>query len=281
MGQWEVMSFEKTPPRIREAEFPTASMCRLNVDTSPVEGVEQPGQVIHSRYLVGRGVKRKLSGCVDSELDLSYPQQRQLVLDLCLDKLQSCQRRPEPCLQRSVLLANTLRQIQHEMKQERDQSPSEVPAAPTLLGAAIPRHSQELPSEPSEIWSALSSSLVACENRDVEQAFFKGSTGEDEQCPSVSEEQGRTPSLMYGSFELPNSTSYLTDLQLDDIFEDIDTSMYDSTDFPSLSCLSSRGGSWTDDNLKPPPTCTSSNAMQLCFNDLQDLDHIMEILVSS
>ncbi|KAM6953922.1 cell division cycle-associated protein 4 [Aplochiton taeniatus] len=280
MGQWEVMSFEKTPSRIGEAEFPTASMCQLNVESSPDEGVEQPGHVIHPRYLVGRGVKRKLSGCVDSERDLSYPQQRQLVLALCLAKLQSCQRRPEPCLQRSVLLGNTLRHIQREMGQEGGPSPSlslspaaAASAVPAPLAPALPRPAPELPPEPSELWAALSSSW---DKRDVEQASFREATGDNWQWPSAGAEQGRTPCLLDGCFELPSSTSYLTDLQLDDIFEDIDTSMYDSTDFPTLPCPSSRGG-----GLKPPPpTCTSSNTMQLCFTDLNDLDHIMEILVS-
>lgn len=32
---------------------------------------------------------------------------------------------------------------------------------------------------------------------------------------------------------MANSLGYLTDLALDDIFEDIDTSMYDSSDIPS------------------------------------------------
>ena len=65
---------------------------------------------------------------------------------------------------------------------------------------------------------------------------------------------------------------YLTDLALDDIFEGIDTSMYDSdipsalTGYPSWVCGVS---SWGDKGLKR------------CLTDLNDLDHIMEILVNS
>lgn len=84
-----------------------------------------------SRSMLGHGVKRKQS-CNEAEgLKVYLPekaevqaqggssylphlQQQQLVLSLCLDKLQRS--RAELSLHRSVLLVNTLRQIQQDMQ---------------------------------------------------------------------------------------------------------------------------------------------------------------------
>lgn len=84
---------------------------------------------------------------------------------------------------------------------------------------------------------------------------------------------------------MANSLGYLTDLALDDIFEDIDTSMYDSSDipsalagYPSWVCGVS---SWGDEGLKMCFSYTSASMLQQCLTDLNDLDHIMEILVNS
>ncbi|XP_055728394.1 SERTA domain-containing protein 2 [Salvelinus fontinalis] len=272
MGQRDIVSYETSVRR--KSRIRTAStMCRLDVECA-VKGPEQHGNAIpSSRYMVGRGVKRKLSDCEDQMLDLPYPQQRQLVLDLCLDKLQSCQRRAEPSLHRSVLLANTLRQIQREMRQEGGPHPESSPPSP-----ATPRHSPDLPPVPSDRPStpvaALSSSLLCDDAQSTCTELPKGPGSED---------GGKSPDLMFGSFEITNSTSYLTDLQLDDIFEDIDTSMYDPSDFSVLACPPPRGSSGAslgnDYNLKAFSTCTtSSSTLQMCLNDL---DHIMEILVRS
>ncbi|XP_029487495.1 SERTA domain-containing protein 2 isoform X1 [Oncorhynchus nerka] len=270
MGQRDIVSYETSVRR--KSRIRTAStMCRLDVDCA-VKGPEQHRNALpSSRYMVGRGVKRKLSDCEDQMLDLPYPQQRQLVLDLCLDKLQSCQRRAEPSLHRSVLLANTLRQIQQEMRQEGGLHLESPPPAP-----ATPRHSPDLPPVPSDHPStpvaALSSSLL-CED-DAQSTCTELPKGPG------SEDGGKSQDLLFGSFEITNSTSYLTDLQLDDIFEDIDTSMYDPSDFSVLACPPPRGSSGAslgnDYNLKA--FSTSSSTLQMCLNDL---DHIMEILVRS
>lgn len=228
------------------------------------------------RYLLGRGVKRKLSECDASDsapLGLPYPQQRQMVLDLCLDKLQSCQRRSEPSLHRSVLLANTLRHLQQEMRQEGFAC---IPPAPSLspVHALTPRHTPDLPPVPSDLQPP-------------------GAPPPPSGGPDVGAQLGdgagpHSPlqDSMFGSFEITSSAScYLSDLPLDDIFEDIDTSMYDGSDVAAALALAPAqraGAAGADDGLKgfPSSGCTPS-ALQFCFNDLNDLDHIMEILVRS
>ncbi|XP_042603113.1 SERTA domain-containing protein 2-like isoform X2 [Cyprinus carpio] len=233
--------------------------------------------------MLGRGVKRKLSTCEDPAQDLPYPQQRQLVLDLCLDKLQSCQRRAEPSLHRSVLLANTLRQIQQEMRQEGETCLPPAPLGPSLPLTSTPRHFPDLPPVPLDcpppLTGALSPSfpLMMAEDEEVQLCGTENET----LLPSLAgEDDTRSSDSLFSSFEITNSTSYLTDLPLDDIFEDIDTSMYDSSDISVLAFPAQRS-SGVDDGLKTLSSCTSSSSLQLCLSDINDLDHIMEILVRS
>ncbi|XP_026088773.1 SERTA domain-containing protein 2-like isoform X1 [Carassius auratus] len=285
MGQRDITAFEASMKR--KKGIPTVSMCRLDVESAVVKKEVEPaggdGVLSSSRYMLGRGVKRKLSTCEDPALDLPYPQQRQLVLDLCLDKLQSCQRRAEPSLHRSVLLANTLRQIQQEMRQEGETCLPPAVLGPSLPHVSTPRHFPDLPPVPLDcpppLTGALSPSfpLTMAEDEEVQ---FGGGVNET-LLPSLSgEDDTRSSDSLFGSFEITNSTSYLTDLALDDIFDDIDTSMYDSSDISVLAFPVQRS-SKVDDDLKNLSSCTSNNSLQLCLSDINDLDHIMEILVRS
>ncbi|KAG9344875.1 hypothetical protein JZ751_010566 [Albula glossodonta] len=253
MGQTGFFSYQ-TSMRRGKNTIQTASMCRLDTDTAGKE-VSQPGDVLSSsRYMLGRGVKRKRSENEEEEgaglgagsgRGESYVEQRQLILDLCLSKLQGCYTRAEPSLCRSVLLANTLRQIQDEMRQEGVDPPA-APATSPPRAPPTPRHTPHLPSgDPA----------AACPEN-----------------PALS----HTSSVdsLFGSFEISNPTGYLTDLALDDIFEDIDTSMYDSSDFSTLTSTDNEG-------LKPFPACAPTGTLQLCLTDLSELDHIMEVLVRS
>ncbi|XP_016384789.1 cell division cycle-associated protein 4-like [Sinocyclocheilus rhinocerous] len=260
MGQRDITAFEASMKR--KNGIPTVSMCRLDVESAvgkkEVEPAGGDGALSSSRYMLGRGVKRKLSTCEDPAQDLPYPQQRQLVLDLCLDKLQSCQRRAEPSLHRSVLLANTLRQIQQEMRREGETCvPLDCP--PPLTGALSP-----------------SFPLMTAEDEEVQLCGTENET----LLPSLAgEDDTRSSDLLFSS-EITNSTSYLTDLPLDDIFEDIDTSMYDDSDISVLAFPAQRS-SGVDDGLKTVSCCTSNSSLQLCLSDINDLDHIIEILVRS
>uniref|UniRef100_A0A663F8X3 SERTA domain-containing protein n=1 Tax=Aquila chrysaetos chrysaetos TaxID=223781 RepID=A0A663F8X3_AQUCH len=199
--------------------------------------------------MLGRGLKRKLSdyeenmaglsSAFDSSRNLPYPLKRQLVLNMCLTKLQTYKMLVEPNLHRSVLIANTVRQIQEEMRQESSQQPINVcpgitPSSHSYTGMESSGISLQLPSGISQQES----------NYDQPKQDLKGA-----EC-------------VFGSFEISNSTSYLKDLAIDDIFEDIDTSMYDS-DF----CC--------------PPLMPPRPPSLICRTDLSELDHIMEILVGS
>ncbi|KAJ8269908.1 hypothetical protein GJAV_G00108120 [Gymnothorax javanicus] len=242
MGQMGFFSYQ-TSMRRRKNKNQTASMCRLDTDTTGKE-VDRAGDALSSRCMLGRGVKRKRSESEEAGPvpgwagESSVEAERQLILDLCLSKLQRCYSLAEPSLRRAVLLSNTLRHIQDQMRREGVDPPA-TPAATPLRAPPTPRHAPQLSSSEPEGLAFSSSSSV---------------------------------DSLFGSFEISNSTSYLTDLPLDDIFEDIDTSMYDSSEFSTLPA--------PEDGLKPLPSSTTGS-LQLCLTDLSELDHIMEVLVRS
>ncbi|KAM9787024.1 SERTA domain-containing protein 3 [Syngnathus typhle] len=217
--------------------------------------------------MLGRGVKRKWS-CVEGLDAASEEKQRrgdgevgtteaisggagdmrQRVLGLSLEKLQRYRAGVELSLRRSVLLINTLRQIQDDMLNNSEQNKSAIlctPDSPLLY--------------------------------------------EDHTCPRCAEGGRDSPSTQLessqdaniGAFsDVVNAMGYLGDLALDDIFEDIDTSMYETSDLSggwtagSLWPLSM--SLWADNNEKG-----TSGGLQSCLMDVSELDHIMEILVKS
>ncbi|XP_058146884.1 cell division cycle-associated protein 4 [Dasypus novemcinctus] len=77
--------------------------------------------------MFARGLKRKRSD--SEETAPSRAAQRQLLLDMSLAKLQLCHVLAEPDLCRSVLIANTVRQVQEEMTLDGGWRPAAPPSA--------------------------------------------------------------------------------------------------------------------------------------------------------
>ncbi|NXY90187.1 SRTD2 protein, partial [Alcedo cyanopectus] len=281
--------------------------------------------------MLGRGLKRKLSDYEENMADLSsafdssrhlpYLLKRQLVLNMCLTKLQTYKMLVEPNLHRSVLIANTVRQIQEEMRQESNLQPVAAcpgiaPSSNSYTGAESSWMSLQLPSGISQqesnyfelrsVEDPIENSLLIVSDDDMSSAISSilkdldfvedispptslVPTGDDQlkfpENTSLKLEDDRQDlkgaECVFGSFEISNSTSYLKDLAIDDIFEDIDTSMYDS-DFCCPPLMPPRPQSLaTEEPLKTFPSCNSSSASNICRPDLSELDHIMEILVGS
>uniref|UniRef100_A0A667YKZ8 Si:dkey-177p2.6 n=1 Tax=Myripristis murdjan TaxID=586833 RepID=A0A667YKZ8_9TELE len=213
--------------------------------------------------MLGRGVKRKWS-CLEDHV-----QQRQLVLGLCLEKLQRCQAGVELSLRRSVLLINTLRQIQEEMRSDGSDAQFDTPldaADPDsrLLRCDIPvtcpgcaEGDKEGPSPPSVLPSLDTNSSPS---------------------PSKS-----LPAATHSTLsDAVNAVGYLSDLALDDIFEDIDTSMYETSDLVAGSFWPVSVSLWAEEEVKVRSAGpASAGTLQSCLMDLNELDHIMEILVKS
>ncbi|XP_054988681.1 cell division cycle-associated protein 4 [Sorex araneus] len=86
--------------------------------------------------MLARGLKRK-SAEPDGHAEAAYSLQRQSLLDMSLVKLQLCHMLEQPDLCRSVLIANTVRQIQEEMAQD---GAWPAPAPPTAGPAPLRQH---------------------------------------------------------------------------------------------------------------------------------------------
>lgn len=234
--------------------------------------------------MLGRGVKRKWScleeledtapGVAEEKVHLNVPrvapssaldgpmpaqsksQQRQVVLGLCLEKLQAG---VELSLRRSVLLINTLRQLQEDMHSD---------------GENVQNHHESYLLRDSIKEDVGVTCLNCVESEDIDS--FSLLPELSHQVEGSHLDQKSLPAATINAFsDAVNAMGYLSDLALDDIFEDIDTSMYESSD---LSSAWANGVSlWTDDDVKVKP----QGALQSCIADLNELDHIMEILVKS
>ncbi|KAJ0008593.1 hypothetical protein NQD34_016008 [Periophthalmus magnuspinnatus] len=228
--------------------------------------------------MLGRGVKRKWS-CLEEELedlpaapcvtegkphlnvsDGSSPpegpvvapsksQQRQVVLGLCLEKLQTG---VELSLRRSVLLINTLRQLQEEMRSD---------------GEDVCSHRESCLLRDSMKEDMAVTCPDCTEEDDIDSLLLPELSNQEE--ASLND-----PKTFTAFSDAVSAMGYLSDLALDDIFEDIDTSMYESSDLSSA--WASGVGLW-DEDVK----VKQQGALQSCISDLNELDHIMEILVKS
>ncbi|KAG9340529.1 hypothetical protein JZ751_021349 [Albula glossodonta] len=277
--------------------------------------------------MMGKGLKRKFPYDPEGG-SLVYESQRQSVLDISLGKFQHSQTLVEPSLRRSVLIANTLRQIQDEIRQEAAIPPattirglhSTAPGDPDPcpLGEAPLAHPPTpnrllVPDETGDDWMALSSeedfslsSAISSILKDLDTVIDSGPQapprtplGSIENLPGEpgsKQESGfglpradkcgdgcrPSESAVFGSFEVMRS-SYLRDVTLDDLFLDIDTSVYERETCP----LATRtfAGATGDELLKYLPALSSSATSPFLHNqnvrDLNELEHIMEILVGS
>lgn len=259
----------------------------------------------------------------------SYNLQRQSLLDMSLIKLQLCHMLVEPNLCRSVLIANTVRQIQEEMTQDGSwqimtealsaaQGPGDRLVATEILCRPSPRDQDREPKPFSVLsYDGCHAEEVVVDDTlcsvasETPSAFMPGSLGigpcwveedlketreEDEQeedgeaeedCGLRSgededqlEEDSKTTEQVFGTFEIKNPIPS-ADPALEELFSDVDASYYDldtmltgmqSTPkmgpYDLLESLSSHG-----------PSSISSNSS--CRPDLNELDHIMEIIVGS
>ncbi|XP_060938608.1 SERTA domain-containing protein 3-like [Limanda limanda] len=254
--------------------------------------------------MLGRGVKRKWSCLEELEVEMvpaavteekeqheevesheevellvapprsepTHLQQRQRVLGLCLEKLQRVQVGMELSLRRSVLLINTLRQIQEDMQGDGGGACSPDP----------PLHGVHPDSRPLREEGPVTCPGCAEEDRDDLPLSPPLSPEFSSQEADSSADQQKPPpaaATISAFSDAVNAMGYLSDLTLDDIFEDIDTSMYETSDLPPAWSTSSlwpvSASLWADEDVKMRSPGHGSPG------SLNDLDHIMEILVRS
>ncbi|XP_005160620.1 cell division cycle-associated protein 4 isoform X1 [Danio rerio] len=286
--------------------------------------------------MFSKGTKRKFAdggeeisddGLVAARVASSYSLQRQSLLDMSLIKLQLCHMLVEPNLCRSVLIANTVRQIQEEMTHDgswhmvteafcgASQSPSE-----RLVATEVLCRSREPDAEP-KLFSVISyegcreEEVVAdetlcsvsvsdtvsnvClsgrmgqrwEKSDVEREEEAledsrlGSGDDDEEIDTEDEstpEGPKTIGQVFGTFEIKNGSPG-PDSALEELFSDVDTSYYDlDTMLTGMQSAPKMGPYDLLDSLAPSHSSPSIVSTPNCRSDLNELDHIMEIIVGS
>ncbi|CAB1459497.1 unnamed protein product [Pleuronectes platessa] len=249
--------------------------------------------------MLGRGVKRKWSCLEELEVEMvpaavteekeqrgevelvvapsrserNHLQQRQRVLGLCLEKLQRYQVGMELSLRRSVLLINTLRQIQEDM--QSDGAGAGSPDAP-LHG--VHPDSRLLREDTREDGPVTCPGCAEGDRDDLPLSPPLSPEFSSQEANTSVDQQKPPPASTTSAFsDAVNAMGYLSDLTLDDIFEDIDTSMYETSDLPPVWSTSSLWpvsvSLWTDEDQKVRSPGHGSPG------SLNELDHIMEILV--
>ncbi|XP_060117933.1 cell division cycle-associated protein 4 [Heteronotia binoei] len=258
------------------------------------EGLQQT-QLLDTMFV--RGLKRK---CVDGEEDIegtlagfkaipSYNLQRQSLLDMSLVKLQLCHMLVEPNLYRSVLIANTVRQIQEEMTQDGTwQMISAQSTGPSSLDRLVStdilcRSSKEQSEEKLvQGFSGFS--------KDFEDAQLQGSAEILRPAPVQAPRDFQNniwemecPAENRGSFhksldQIFETLETKTPDSVEDLFSEVDSSYYNLDTVLTGMMGSSKMGHC--DVLETfPQASTSSNSS--CKSDLNELDHFVEILVES
>uniref|UniRef100_A0A673GJN2 SERTA domain containing 2a n=1 Tax=Sinocyclocheilus rhinocerous TaxID=307959 RepID=A0A673GJN2_9TELE len=222
------------------------------------------------RYMLGKGLKRKLEqeeengvmkmSCPQEASPACYWLQRQTVLNLSLLKLHSRPGHSEPGLARRVLITNTLRRIQ------------DIPAPQSFPNGVQSHTLAEIEDLcptvgittlfSTETGRSLASDLNSVESRHTDPDLSEMNSGMDSASSLSDSAQsvfGHTPSL-------------LADFSLDDfLFTEIDIVSMVTDDL--VMTLAGYGNGGTSQSALP-----SNQTFKL---DLNELDHIMEVLVGS
>ncbi|XP_005047738.2 PREDICTED: cell division cycle-associated protein 4 isoform X2 [Ficedula albicollis] len=260
------------------------------------EGLHQT-QFLDTMFV--RGLKRK---CFDGEEDIegtlagikaipSYNLQRQSLLDMSLVKLQLCHMLVEPNLCRSVLIANTVRQIQEEMTQDgtwqmiNTQSTGQA-SLDRLVSTDILCRSSRDQAEGKHV------PAYGTFNKDFESDQAQDSSETMSTAPSVQAPRNlqsnvwemENPQENKGNFQKSLDQIFETlenksPNSVEDLFSEVDNSYYDLDTMLTGMMSNTKMGHCDSLETFSSPSNTASNSN--CKSDLNDLDHIVEILVES
>lgn len=276
--------------------------------------------------MYSKGTKRKFADATSPEIPkmAAYSLQRQSLLDMSLIKLQLCHMLVEPNLCRSVLIANTVRQIQEEMTHDGSwqvvtdafansaQSSSErLVATEVLCRSPAPEqesgpklcsvmgydgcHQEEVVADEALCSVAISDgantcllgTIGHCWERAEQRAgseFEDGATedsgfGDDEDDEEIEGQESKmSRGKVFGKFEIKNNSPG-SDTALEELFSDVDASYYDlDTMLTGMQSTPKMGPYDILDGLASSHGPASNSS---CRPDLNELDHIMEIIVGS
>uniref|UniRef100_A0A665X1H2 Cell division cycle associated 4 n=1 Tax=Echeneis naucrates TaxID=173247 RepID=A0A665X1H2_ECHNA len=214
-------------------------------------------------------------------LSSSYSLQRQSLLDMSLIKLQLCHMLVEPNLCRSVLIANTVRQIQEEMTQDGTwqimtqalaaaQCPADRLVATEVLCRqtdAAAQAGQSPKPFSGDVETEVTMSTLSPVSPQLSSASYLAG-------PFGMGPYSRTGEQVFGTFEIKHPAPP-PDPALEELFSDVDPSYYDlDTVLTGMQSAPKMGPYDLLESL-------SSHGPTSCLMDLNELDHIMEILVKS
>uniref|UniRef100_A0A8C5HR11 Cell division cycle associated 4 n=1 Tax=Gouania willdenowi TaxID=441366 RepID=A0A8C5HR11_GOUWI len=270
--------------------------------------------------MFAKGTKRKFSdpgeepalgaelGPVVRPLSSTYSLQRQSLLDMSLIKLQLCHMLVEPNLCRSVLIANTVRQIQEEMTQDgtwqimtQALAAAQCPADRLVATEVLCRPSEALAAAQKEeeeeevvVAAAMEEDVDSEANPLSSSSFLPAPFGaepgwedeeddsedeDSEECPSDAEDvpDSRRGDQVFGTFEIKHPAPP-PDPALEELFSDVDPSYYDlDTVLTGMQSTPKMGPYDLLDSLSPHAAPALSTGTS-CRSDLNELDHIMEII---
>ncbi|XP_010792281.1 SERTA domain-containing protein 3 isoform X3 [Notothenia coriiceps] len=252
--------------------------------------------------MIMKGQKRKHPPEEVEISDRSSPMwesQRQLVFSVSLNKYHHGQELPEPSLRRSVLIANTLRQV----SLEAFAAPSvdiEVSPPPCSSSSALHKSVVTAKQHPAETFSNSHSALDS--DFSLSAAISSILTALDSTIDSCSQAAPRTPLRSLENLSAPSDggvawvkqglrgygggweqqeegrewesstelmrCSYLSELTVEDLFQDIDTSLLER-DMEVLGLIGSGGECPTGDDLLrylPPFSSSPSHPFSLSLN---------------
>ncbi|XP_027704915.1 cell division cycle-associated protein 4 isoform X1 [Vombatus ursinus] len=249
--------------------------------------------------MFARGIKRK---CFDGEEDIegtlagfksvpSYNLQRQSLLDMSLVKLQLCHMLVEPNLCRSVLIANTVRQIQEEMTQDgtwqviNAQNAGQASLDRLVSSDILCRSTKEqgegklIPS-----YSSFSKDFEDIQSQDIISDLSTVASVQAPRNPQSNVWEMENPQENRANFQKSLDQIFETlenknPNSVEDLFSDVDNSYYDLDTV--LTGMMSNTKMGHCDVLESFSSQTSTNSNSNCKSDINELDHIVEILVES
>ncbi|XP_059039301.1 cell division cycle-associated protein 4 isoform X1 [Mustela lutreola] len=241
--------------------------------------------------MFARGLKRKsaeepedVEGCsAGAQAMPSYSLQRQSLLDMSLVKLQLCHMLVEPNLCRSVLIANTVRQIQEEMTRDgtwRAVAPQAAGRAPLdrlvatdILCRSVREQEGECPAPDMgdgqpDLVPGLAVAPAAQAPRSPQSSLWEGDGSR--------ESRGGFQKSLDQIFETLESK---TSGSVEELFADVDSSYYDLD--AVLTGMVGSTSSGPGSGLQAFASAATSPPSSSCRSDLGELDHAVEILVET
>ncbi|XP_002735177.1 cell division cycle-associated protein 4-like [Saccoglossus kowalevskii] len=222
--------------------------------------------------MLAKGIKRKYHDLEEEPkkgVANMYCEQRQSFLNISLVKLRTCHNVTEPCLLRSVLICNTLKQIENEIATENHRrQPCDNVGVEKKLSRPCVVSSEE--NERCKSVAGMTTLEVAMETEEGAQVI----------CGTGDQIEGRTLQNRVACNEIKKHCT--TDISMslleacEEEFSDIDVSLYDFDLFMPLSPKS------TEDVWKPFcfEKSIADSLSSPCRTDVADeLDQIMNTLI--